>query len=455
MGAELIINGVDRTLKADFRTYQVVDSLSVRGDSFSFEMVISSAESAVRPLTGQPVVLKFDGETIFDGDISGVEETKMLNSDYFLYNVTCSDFTRRLDRYLVVIQEIGPAAAGDIIKAVLADFAPEFAIDFSGIQTGPSVGKQQYDYVPVTSVLDQLAQETQMIWYMDESRRIVFTDHIEFAAPIEVYDVDTEVQLGDITWSESVDQIKNRIYLKDASVKDSNSRTDKIPIDGQTSFVKLFSEPFDETTTSVTTVNKAGESKIWQTVVDPGDSAEDTLQGDENTAYVCILNWGIRFPLNAIPEEGFAEVTYNPTRADVVYMVEDPSSQLMMRYREGGASSGVYEHMVSVPDVRVDSESPIEAYGYILLERIAWPEITGTFKSFQVTSWKAGQTFWLASGKRDLYDQKAYWQTGQTSKENIQAWVQSVQKKIVTFGTGGTVVLEATIEFSNNIFGRV
>lgn len=455
MGMVLTIGGNDLTEKIPFDSIQINDSLLARGDSLSFRIPLAAEEvTSLRPQSGQPVQLFIDGELYFEGDVGTIAETRLINADYFNYEVVCQDYTRQLDRHLVVLQEVGPAPAGEIIRMILALFAPSFAGDLSGIEDGATVGKQQFDYTPVSAVLDQLASDTQMVWFLEPGRRIVFTSNIDYQAPLGMYDVDGNLDLGDFDWNEAIEQLKNRIYLKDAAVKDSNQRVDQWLADGNTSFFKAFSEPYDENVT-VTGTKPDGTRKEYQAFLDPLDNDDATLKGTPGTVAICILNWGIRFPLEDLPEAGeLVEMVYNPVRpGDIVYMVEDPDSQAMMREREGAGSDGVYEHMVSLPDVRVESEEPIEAYGRILLDRIAWPEVTGSFKSQLITNWRAGQSFVITSSKRDLYDARAFWKEG--VRDSTRVWVQSVSKRVLGQNISGPIIMEATIQFANSPIGRV
>jgi hypothetical protein len=463
MAVVLLVNGVDITAHVDRDSYDITDALAARGDTLTFIWKLSTSQISQRPLNGQPVTLTVDGDVIFGGDVSDVHETRIINADYFEYTITCSDYSRRLDRHLVVIQSIGPDLAGTIIKTILQMFAPEFAADLSGINDGVSATAtsatpgQQFDYVPVSNVIDQLAQGSQFIWYIDPNKRVIFEDTSNFVAPIPVYDLDAELQLGDMTWEETIDQIKNRIYLKDANVASSSPRTDTYLADGSTSFFQAFSQPYDVGSTAVTTMDPSGVTKIWNVVLDPGTSTTETLNGSPGTAFLCIANWGIRFPLNDLPTAGSTvNATYSPTQGDVVYMVEDTDSQAMMRFREGGASDGVYEHMVSLPDIRVNDTTPIENYGYRLMARIGWPDVKGTFATYSVNGWKAGQTMMITSSKRDFYDQQVYWKSGQSVKQPVQVWIQNVRTKIMGVNqiTGKTILL-ITVDFNNTLVAKV
>jgi len=458
----LTIAGVDRTNRVPMDSYELSDSLQARGDTLTFRMPVSAGQVSTRPISNQPISLVVDGTTLFSGDIATVEEVKSINADYFDYQISCRDNTNRLDRNLVIYEKIGPDNVDSIIRQILQDFAPEFATDFSQIDTGlPVVSEQQFDYVPVSSAFDTLASQADAIWYVDSgSKRIVFTVDVNNPAPISSYDVDSELQLGDLSYHVTTDQIKNRIIIKDTKMKDSNTRTETWIADGATSFFPLSMPAYDE---NITASIQHADGSVPEQLIPRLDSLESdtgTILGTCGEIYVCLINQGVRLPINCLPEvNDWITATYNPVRGqegELVFIVEDRDSQRMIREREGGASTGIYEHMVSMPDVRVESPDPIEAYGNILLNRMAWPQVEGVFASQQLTNWKAGQTFTLTSSKRDLYDEKVYWKSGKVTKTSIRMWVQSVTKHILMVDSiTGTTSLLANITFTNQPFGAV
>lgn len=462
MAVIIKIKAVDRTANIRMTSIEQVDSLPARTDTLQFEMVLTTTEvvAGVRPEAGNEIELIVDGTVEFAGEVTIIEETHLINPDAYNYQITCNDWSRRMDRLLVAVQEIGPDEAGTIIKSILTEFAGEFAVDLTQIGEGVVVPEQQFDYVPVTSVLDQLANLSGYVWYVDQDKIVHFVSPPSFLSPLtgNTYDVDTDLLIGDFNWNEDISQIKNRIYLKDALVPDAGERTDVFISDGVGSFFKLYQEPEGVDSTTIKSTPPGGAEKIWNVALDPLTTDDATLKGDPDTAFLCILNIGVRFPLrdDGTPYLGdgeVVEVTTTPMRDDIIFMVEDTDSQAMMADREGCTlgvdGCGIFEHVESLGDVRLGSQDAAEAFGTILLNQSAWPEIMGTFITQQLGGWKAGQTFDLSSSKRDLFDAETYWKSGEVTKIDIAVWVQQVTKRILIDESSTTAIIEWTVEFAN------
>lgn len=470
MAVTCTIDGTNRVNNILLNSYEVIDSIPARSDTLTFQMVISSAEIAgdatIVPRGGNEVIWTVDGTLEFGGEVTEIEETYLINPDAYRYQVTCNDYTRRLDRLLAVYQEIGgepleldPQLSGGIIKTVLTDFAPEFATDLTQIADGVVVAEQQYDYTAISAILDQLASMSGYVWWIDFSKVVHFQPAASFTSPLTggTYDVDADTDLGDFNWREDISQIKNRVYLRDSSTPDSEESEDSFVSDGVASFHKLFQEPKDVESTSVNSIKPDGTETEWNIEPDPLTTVQGTLKGPAGTAYLCILNWGIRFPLDdegvvRLETNEVVEIVTTPMRDDIVYVVEDIDSQKMMADREGLTwgvnAAGIYEHVISLGDVRLPSPEAAEQYGDLLLQRSAWPEVTGTFITQVLGGWKAGQYFTLSSSKRDLYDAETYWKDA--VKVDIGVWAQTVTKRVLGPDRGsGTVIMETIVEFAN------
>ncbi len=461
MPATITINGADRTADIRARSIEVSDSIPARSDTLQFEMVLTTTDIANRPEAGNEISLVVDSSNEFAGEVTSVEETHLINPDTYNYQVTCNDWSRRMDRLLVVIQEIVPTVAGDVVKQILKDFAPEFAVDLTKIKDGVLVPEQQFNYVAVTAILDQMANLSGFVWFVDFNKVVNFTDPPSHVSPLtgNVYDVDTDVKLGDFNWNEDISQLKNRIFLKDASVPDADSRDDTFISDGTASFFKLFQEPKDVASTTVKSTAPDGTVTQWNVALDPLTSDTATLKGPAGTVFLCILNIGLRFPLDddgkvRLQANEVIEVTTTPMREDIVFLVEDIDSQQMMADRENCTwnvqGCGIFEHVETLGDVRLGSQEAAENYGRLILNQVAWPEVNGTFITQQLKGWKAGQTFNLSSSKRDLFDTETYWKSGQVTKIDIPVWAVQVSKKFLSaLDDPDGVVLETSIEFAN------
>lgn len=195
-----------------------------------------------------------------------------------------------------------------------------------------------------------------------------------------------------------------------------------------------------------------------------------SLEVEEDHSYItegivsqnCVLNIGCRFGTSFIPENNsLIKVQYYPVEGqggEKVQIFIDRESIRMMANREGSWSSGIYQHVENLTHVRVDNENAITAIGTLLLERYAWPQITGRMSSY-LNGWHSGQFFWIVSGtvddakiittagQRDLYDQEVFWKNNK--KQAIKCYVQGVTKSIVDAVPGGNTVMRTDITFSN------
>jgi len=100
----------------------------------------------------------------------------------------------------------------------------------------------------------------------------------------------------------------------------------------------------------------------------------------------------------------------------------------MVRAREGAESDGIYEFLLSTPEVYSEEGKETEMAARRVLDRYARPTVRGSFISYK-KGWRAGQLFKLHSRIRDLWE---------------DVWVQTVTTRVLPMGR-----LEYSIEFSN------
>jgi hypothetical protein len=160
-------------------------------------------------------------------------------------------------------------------------------------------------------------------------------------------------------------------------------------------------------------------------------------------AYLCVFNWGVRFPTSDMPQAGDeVKVDYNPEVPDRVMVVFDEDSIREFARREGG--DGHHELAVSVSDFRVSNERPVEALGYLILSRKAWPVVQGSFtvRTTNYGEWRPGQRFTIESDKRDIFDLKHWVASDYTEKLPLTVWVDRVDRTFVPTDDG---VLEVNV----------
>lgn len=462
MALEITLSGDDAMPYIDIPSISISDEFGSRGDSCRaiFHITSDKLSEFPKPKPGEVLSIKFDDEILFEGPIQSTTD-RWFGTGAVEVEANCVDYTLFLDQHLVAKADMPGGPAGERIKALLKEFAPDFyeaGVEY--IETGLIVPKESYDYVTLSSIIDGLCQATGYNWYVDFQKRVHFFAEEDFPAPIPELNIDTELQVGDIEVTEDISGVHNVIYVKDFVYRSEEyyEHRDRATSEGQT-FYKLPYEPFSLEDTEVYT---SADGETWYRRVvelDPLDGSQETLRGLPDRAYLCLVNWGVRFP-TAEPPPGFegepggeygppkhVKVRYRYVREPIVVTFMDRDSINEMALRTG--TDGRFEVMISLPDYRVETLDVIKFYGELMLARDAWPKVSGSFRTF-MSGWRAGQYFTIKSTLRDIYDIKRWAKSGHTVKAPVPVYVESVRRSFVMIDGEWCPISE--ISFSNRPF---
>jgi hypothetical protein len=421
----------DRHELIDLMTLKVTDGLGADVDSLSTDFLTTTdfiIGGEMLPLSGQICRLVINLK-LFEGVIGAVQNVwsggRLIHA-----GIGASSYIALLNPRLVVKQKMPATKAGLRLKEVLEEFGDTFKDDLSYIENGPDVMEQTYDYQSLASVIAGIASQTGYLWDVDYDRAVHFFVNLKNPAPISAIDVDTDLIIGDFTSSEDATAIANVIILKDFSSKSTNETESKFTADGQSSFFSLPMPPFDLESTHVYVKPEGEEEWVERDLLpDPLDGSDTSIQGSPGTAYLCVFNWGIRFPLSDLPGAGDQiKGNYHAEIPDRVAVVIDADSIAEFARREG--SDGRHELVVSASDFRVTDDSPIEELGELILKRRAWPIQSGTFilRTINIGEWQPGQTFTIISAKRGIFDLKAWVVSGYSTKSPLRVWVTQIER---------------------------
>ncbi|MCK9468415.1 MAG: hypothetical protein M0Q49_03265 [Porticoccaceae bacterium] len=403
MAFELLIHGVDYTNEFLKETLVIRESLQARGSTMSCAVQADVGSVVVPPKAGQQVVFKRDGIIEFAGRVSNVLETQPLGAKNLIYKMNCTDYTIDLDAHLI-IRDYPSQAASDIVRSIVGDVGLGFTTN--NIAGGTIiVGELEADYDRPSDMISRVAESIEHQWYVDYLRDMHFFYVLDEPAPLEVINIDTDTDTYfDLEREEMWDQVKNRIWLKGAKVKSDNLDNIVFTADGDQKFVALNYEPWSTEALEVT-VNGVPYNVLLDTV--DGQAGDGT--GGPGEVFLCIDNWGVRFPEGHQPSEGIpVEIDYNYAN-EVVVMVEDPESIAIMAEREhieGAPSDGVHELKFEIPSLRVESSQTIWEYGQLLLARYAKLVWAYRFSS-HYQGWRAGQNTRIVSAARGV-DHRLY-----------------------------------------------
>jgi len=444
-------------------TITITDSLRIKADTLSFDMAIEGGR--ISKLKAHNQIYVWDnfltGDLIFGGVISSVTE-RMLNPTSFLYTIEAVDWTRFFDRRLVNETYVDQKAE-DIVKAIIKTYT--YGIDPDGRKielfgyqkyvksSGITIPTITFDHVHPSACISEVAEKIGWSWYIDFEKEVHFFSQEEnLADPLitrgyTLYaDSDLE-SYGNLEITDTFAEIKNCIIVRDAKFKDTvqqeftwdnhRSALGEFPeepwcpsgVSKDTILSYIIGTIYDKTTDLPISVQPS--ITIWLEYVDgrPGDG-----RGDVRTIF-------FRFPKSFRLSDRFFSEWKKNTDWEIrfkYYPIVDPPqpyfaeklSISLVQVREGAGSDGIYEYLLSAPEVYSEEGEETEMVARRLLDRYARPTIRGSFISF-AKGWRAGQRFVLKSDIREI---------------NETVWVQNVTTRVLPTGR-----LEYAIEFSNKL----
>ncbi len=483
----LTINGTEYLpTYADPRTIRPTDSIKDRTDTMSGLLIripyTGSTPAVAVPLSGQEIVFTRGGVREFAGIIQRVRE-RFVNPNTFEYDLSCGDYTRYFDRWMIAM-EIAAGPANEQVLAIVAkvnareaESGGSLVWSTGGVASTTSLGlplptlpAMRLDYVAASQAIDSIAKLIGYRWDVDYSKVIQFSDENAEVAPVATINCETDVvatSAGNLILEDIADQVVNTVYIKGAKTKgtfvnpdtgavENQTMTDRHNqnADGDQSWYKLSFEVPDLDSIFVTVTPPGGPTTIYTKTPGAGEKsllheATDGVPGDSKTddvCYVCLPNFGIRFNPDSpqFPPAGSKiEATYQPlTSADAVTIRQDYDSIADMKARESyGAfvSSGVYEEVIDAGDLHNVSQDAVNARGdLIMLQRKR--KYGGSCRFIGTVGWKSGQYLTITSTKR----------LGGALSAGKTFWVMEVTKSILNSDT-----LAFDVRLSSDIYGEI
>lgn len=398
--------------------------------------------------TGQVLRIEVDGAEVFEGPVHIVDD-KWLNPTAYKVSLDATDWTPFLDSKLVTTKDLTDGSLPDDqtltdrVSWILSQFCPGFNI--GTVESNEVLAAQTIDYRPASVVFDELAELTNQVFDLDFDKFVNFWQ-TGSAAPIAAIDVDTDLSVSDVEVTEDWSDLHNVLLVKDFTLRSAWSYEERFTGDGHQSFFKLSLPPWSVSETVVSVSKDGGDSFTNRVIVTDSlgnqsewemyrgaateTEAEETIRlmaleeerkgaidGNQGEAYVCLWNQGIRFPGVDIPANGdVVRVRYPFERPQQTLEVKDLTSKATIAAREG--TDGEHHKVINIPELRAVSLESAVNYARTLLERGAWPIVTGSFHTY-VTGWEPGQTFTIHSATRDIEDPRS-------PGDPVTVWVSDV-----------------------------
>ncbi|MCE5270813.1 hypothetical protein LLH00_05965 [bacterium] len=343
-------------------------------DSATFTLIAPAAAPGV----GQEVrvILDTTGAVLFGGIIVSVQESAFaLETPQYL--VTCSDYQRLLDRKLVARSYVEKTCR-EIIEDLVASFTdPALGFTTENVEEGRKINKINFNYVPVSQCIKDLAALVSYEWYIDENKDIHFFEREKSFGPVELSDAALANAIQGFNITPDYSQVRNRI-----TVRGGYSLSDPYPesqvADGVQRIWKLGYKP-SELSLEV----DGAPVSIGVENLDADDGAFDYMMNYQEASVRCSEHPG----KTTTPAAGTVmSFTYRYQRPVIVY-VNDYESQAAIAAVEGG--DGVYEHVIK--DETLSSTQEAHDRAMVELNSYARPVFSGGFKTL-VHGFRAGQT---------------------------------------------------------------
>ena len=367
------------------------------------------------PQEGSTIVFTSNGIREFAGRIAQVAQVQD-SIDSYMYNLHCVDWTVDLDATLIKAQELPEQKAGSLIATIVGQVGNGFGLDPNGIDDGPIHNALEIDLEPASSVISSIAKESGRQWFVDYYRNVHYFIVGTMSSPLphNTLDIDNSIdQYDSLDHTRDWSQVKNKLYIVDAQFKAGPDDIREIPT-SDTKFIPLSWEPWSDD------IRVVIDGIEYEILIDGEEGRVGDGKGGVGQCYLCLDNWGIRFPdSHPVSAGAIVDIRYPIALSTHLAVVNQDSIDMMKEIENNttGPSDGVHETKFSAPNLRLDTEDAILVYAQEIVDRYAFIEDIVEFRS-TVQGWRAGQRFFMVSRNRDI--------------PITQVFVRRVQKSINT-----------------------
>jgi hypothetical protein len=148
------------------------------------------------------------GVLIFSGLIETVTSQRAGTTNLKIHQLDLIDNHYLADKK-VVATYFEDMLAGDIVKALWKNYLEDEGVTLGIIEDGGVIRHALFNYLLVSKCLDQVAEKTSFVWYIDKYKRLNFHSRLSVGAPFTL----TDLVCRDITVMESNPQYRNRQYI--------------------------------------------------------------------------------------------------------------------------------------------------------------------------------------------------------------------------------------------------
>jgi len=201
------IAGVDRTDDILANSLTIDDVINDQANTCAFGLV--DRNDVGMPETDDEVVITMnDGTKLFGGYIVSQSLSKR---GEVIASITCTDYTRLLDRNLVH-KSYENMTDAQIITDIVNTYCAGFGITTGAVETGITIAQISFNYMQPSQCIRKIAELGGRSWYIDYDKIIHYFTLETNVAPFNI-DVNENRYQG-LTISKDASQLKNRVYVR-------------------------------------------------------------------------------------------------------------------------------------------------------------------------------------------------------------------------------------------------
>ena len=235
----LTIDGSDRTTCISNGTITIKDDMGSSASTMKFDMTIR--DSGNIPACDEEVVITQDGTILFGGRILKVTPAK--KGSFVSWKVDCVDYTRDLDRNLVV-EGYQDMTDKEIIEDIIDNYCGGTGITYSNVTEGITISNLTFNYVPPSECLTIITKLTGRQWHIDYDKDIHYGVKFSDATPFNI-DSDSDAYKN-LRLKVDNSALRNRVYVRGGTYL-SDEVTIKQVADGEQTVFYLPEKPHEMT----------------------------------------------------------------------------------------------------------------------------------------------------------------------------------------------------------------
>lgn len=217
MAITINIEGVDRTTKVEYDSFELQRALTSQVDTLKFK-IIRHPDSSYAPTILDDVEVLDGSQQIFGGQIVELNRS-IIASDKEVFECTCKDYSYDMDRNLV-IQSYTNETIADIIEDIKDNFLPA-GYNTDNVDCELVAGYVAFNYEYPSKCLQQLADLVNFDWYVDGDKNIYFFSKSTYSAPFNLTDDNGMYYYNSLILKEDVKSLRNTIIVRGGSYEGS------------------------------------------------------------------------------------------------------------------------------------------------------------------------------------------------------------------------------------------